>query len=211
MRIDIFSRSLYKMRVLCYNKCLSYGKEETMNPLTILGQIWGVIAMILIVLSFQFKDAKRLFLIQVCSCLLFTLHYLFLGLGGDSAAYSGMAQNIVGLLFRVSLSLSDKRKWLMSPLVMAGLCALAAVVAVLTYPGRLIALLPVIANFACIGCMWTKKTDVMRLTQVSVISPLWLIYNIVTFSIPGILTESFNLVSIGIYYLRTWRGKKRDI
>lgn len=182
-----------------------------MHPLTIIGQIWGVIAMLLIVLSFQFKDAKRLFLIQVCSCLLFTLHYLFLGLGGDSAAYSGMAQNIVGLLFRVSLSLSDKRKWLMSPLVMAGLCALAAVVAVLTYPGRIIALLPVIANFACIGCMWTKKTDVMRLTQVSVISPLWLIYNVVTFSIAGILTESFNLVSIGIYYLRTWRGKKRDI
>ncbi len=181
-----------------------------MNPLTIIGQILGGVAMLLIVLSFQFKDAKRLFLIQVCSCLFFTLHYLFLGLGGDSAAYSGMAQNIVGLLFRVSLSLSDKRKWLLSPMVLAGLCGVAAVVAVLTYPGRLIALLPVIANFACIGCMWTKKTDVMRLTQVAVISPLWLIYNIVTFSIPGILTESFNLVSIGIYYLRTWRGKKKQ-
>ena len=181
-----------------------------MNPLTILGQIWGVIAMLLIVLSFQFKDAKRLFILQVCSCLFFTLHYLFLGLGGDNAAYSGMAQNIVGLLFRAVLALSDKRKWLLSPLVMAGLCALAAVVAVLTYPDQLIALLPVVANFACIGCMWTQKTDVIRLVQATVISPLWLTYNIFTFSIAGILTESFNLVSIGIYYLRTWRGKKKE-
>ena len=179
-----------------------------MNPLTIVGQILGGVAMLLIVLSFQFKDAKRLFLIQVCSCVFFTLHYLFLGLGGDSAAYSGMAQNIVGLLFRVVLSLSDKRKWLLSPLVMAGLCALAAVVAVLTYSDQPIALLPVIGNFACIGCMWTKKTDIMRLTQATVISPLWLTYNIVTFSIAGILTESFNLISIGIYYLRTYRKKR---
>ena len=180
-----------------------------MNTLTLIGQIWGVVAMILIVLSFQFKDAKRLFVIQVCSCCMFVLHYLFLGLGGDSAAYSGMAQNIVGLLFRMVLFLSDKesRKWLLSPLVMAGLCALAAVVAVLTYSNQPIALLPVIGNFACIGCMWTKKTDIMRLTQVAVISPLWLIYNIVTFSIAGILTESFNLISIGVYYLRTWKKK----
>ena len=186
-------------------------KEFTMTLLFILGQVWGLIAMALIVLSFQFKAPKWLCIVQVCSCALFVLHYLFLGLNGDAAAYSGMAQNAVGLLFRLVLTFSEKKKALLSPLVMAGLCAIAAVVAVLTYPDRLIALLPVVANFACIGCMWTKKTDVMRLTQVSVISPLWLIYNVVTFSIAGILTESFNLVSIGIYYLRTWRGKKRDI
>ena len=37
-------------------------------------------------------------------------------------------------------------------------CAVAAVVAVLTYPDRLIALLPVVGNFACIGCMWTGRS-----------------------------------------------------
>lgn len=180
-----------------------------MDRFTIIGQILGFVAMALIVFSFQFKDAKRLFLWQICSCALFTLHYLFLGLGGDAAAYSGMAQNAVGLLFRAVLSLSEKRKGLRSPMVMAALCAVAAVVAVLTYPGRLIALLPVVANFACIGCMWTGKTDVIRATQAAVISPGWLIYNVVTFSIAGILTESFNLVSIGVYYLRTWYVARR--
>ncbi len=180
-----------------------------MNHLTVIGQIFGLVAMALIVLSFQFKDAKRLFLLQICSCTLFTLHYLFLGLGGDAAAYAGMAQNAVGLLFRIVLTLSEKRKALLSPMVLSGLCAISAVVAVLTYPGRLIALLPTIANFACIGCMWTGKTDVIRLTQVTAISPCWLIYNVVTFSVAGILTESFNLVSIGIYYLRTWRKARR--
>ncbi len=181
-----------------------------MSPLFIIGQIWGLGAMALIVISFQFKEPKRLFIIQVCSCALFILHYLFLGLSGDAAAFSGMGQNAVGLLFRGVLALSDKRKSLLSPLMMAGLCAIAAVFAVLTYPGRLIALLPVIANFACIGCMWTKNPNTIRATQLAVISPGWLIYGFVTRSAAGILTESFNIISIGVYYIRMHRRKTAD-
>ena len=180
-----------------------------MTLLFILGQVWGLIAMALIVLSFQFKAPKWLCIVQVCSCAMFVLHYLFLGLNGDTAAYSGMAQNAVGLLFRVVLTLSEKRKALLSPLVLASLCAVAAVVAVLTYPGRLIALLPVVGNFACIGCMWTKNSNVIRATQLAVISPFWLTYNVFTLSVAGILTECFNLVSIGVYYVRVWKEKKR--
>ena len=180
-----------------------------MTLLFILGQVWGLIAMALIVLSFQFKAPKWLCIVQVCSCALFVLHYLFLGLNGDTAAYSGMAQNAVGLLFRVVLTLSEKRKALLSPLVLASLCAVAAVVAVLTYPGRLIALLPVVANFACIGCMWTKNSNTIRVTQLAIISPFWITYNVFTLSVAGILTESFNIVSIGVYYIRMAREKKK--
>ena len=56
--------------------------------------------------------------------------------------------------------------------------------------------------------MWTKRSDEIHLTQPVIISPFWLIYNIVTFSVAGILTESFNHISIGVYYLRMWRQKK---
>lgn len=93
--------------------------------------------------------------------------------------------------------------------MLAGLCAVSAVVAVLTYPGRLIALLPTVANFACIGCMWTKNSNTIRITQLAIISPFWITYNIFTLSVAGIMTECFNLVSIGVYYVRMWRGKKR--
>ena len=183
-------------------------KEAVMTPLFILGQILGLCAMALIVISFQCKKPARLCIIQVCACLFFVLHYLFLGLNGDPAAYAGMTQNAVGLLFRGVLALSEKKKSLLSPLVLAGLCAISAVVAILTYPGRLIALLPVVANFACIGCMWTKNSNTIRITQLAVISPFWITYNVFTLSVAGILTESFNLVSIGIYYLRLRRGKR---
>ena len=184
-----------------------------MNPLNLIGQIWGLIAMALIVLSFQCKKPQRLFIVQICSCCMFILHYLFLGLAGDSAAYSGMAQNGVGLLFRTILALSEKRKALLSPLMLAGMGALAAIVAVLFYdptsPIALISLLPVVANYACLGCMWTKNSNTIRATQLAVISPFWLTYNVFTGSIAGILTETFNITSIGIYYIRMHREKKR--
>lgn len=184
-------------------------KEVCMTPLFILGQIWGLCAMGLIVISFQCKKPARLCVVQVCACLFFILHYLFLGLNGDAAAYAGMTQNAVGLLFRGVLALSEKKKSLLSPLMLAGLCAVSAVVAILTYPGRLVALLPTVANFACIGCMWTKNSNTIRVTQLAIISPFWIIYNVFTLSVAGILTECFNLVSIGIYYVRVWREKKR--
>ncbi len=184
-------------------------KEVCMTPLFILGQLWGLCAMALIVISFQCKKPARLCVVQVCACLFFILHYLFLGLNGDAAAYAGMTQNAVGLLFRGVLALSEKKKALLSPLMLAGLCAVSAVVAILTYPGRLIALLPTVANFACIGCMWTKNSNTIRVTQLAIISPFWIIYNIFTLSVAGILTECFNLVSIGVYYVRVWREKKR--
>ena len=183
-------------------------KEAVMTPLFILGQILGLCAMALIVISFQCKKPARLCIIQVCACLFFVLHYLFLGLNGDAAAYAGMTQNAVGLLFRGVLALSEKKKSLLSPLVLAGLCAISAVVAILTYPGRLIALLPVVANFACIGCMWTKNSNTIRVTQLAIISPFWITYNVFTLSVAGILTEGFNLVSIGIYYFRLYREKR---
>ena len=186
----------------------STDKEAVMTPLFILGQILGLCAMALIVISFQCKKPARLCIIQVCACLFFVLHYLFLGLNGDPAAYAGMTQNAVGLLFRGVLALSEKKKSLLSPMVLAGLCAISAVVAILTYPGHLIALLPTVANFACIGCMWTKNSNTIRVTQLAVISPFWITYNVFTLSVAGILTESFNLVSIGIYYLRLRRGKR---
>ena len=180
-----------------------------MNPLFILGQLWGLCGMALIVISFQCKNPARLCVVQVCSCLLFILHYLFLGLNGNAAAYAGMTQNAVGLLFRGVLALSEKKKALLSPLVLAGLCAVSAVVAILTYPGHLIALLPTVANFACIGCMWTKNSNTIRITQLAIISPFWITYNIFTLSVAGILTESFNLVSTGVYDVRMGREKRK--
>lgn len=191
---------------------------STPEILSLIGQIFGFFAMALIVLSFQCKKPQGLFIMQIASCCMFILNYLFLGLGGDTAAYSGMAQNAVGLLFRGALALSATHKKLLSPIVLSAMGALGAIVAVLTYNpvgttlfAQIMPLLPVVANFACMGCMWTKDSNIIRATQLIVISPLWLIYaaTLSPVSIAGICTEVFNLSSIGVYYFRMWRARKK--
>lgn len=180
-----------------------------MSPLFLIGQLLGLCAMALIVLSFQYKKPSLLCFFQFCACIFFVLHYLCLGLNGDPNAYAGMTQNIVGLLFRGVLVLAEKRRSLLSPLVLSGLCAFSAVVAILTYPGRLISLLPTVANFICMGGMWTRNANTVRIIQLTVISPFWILYNVSALSLAGVLTESFNLVSIGIYYIRMYHNKKK--
>ena len=181
-----------------------------MNALTITGQIMGFIAMALIVLSFQFKDSRKLFAFQVGSCLFFVLHYLFLGLGGDASAYSGMAQNGIGLVFRVIILLGDRYKKLKSTVVLSIIAAVMAILAVYTASSDPIELLPVVGNFLCLGSMWTGDANVIRLTQLLVVSPSWLVYNIFMLSIAGILMESFNIVSIGVYYVRMLIRKRKE-
>ena len=55
---------------------------------------------------------------------------------------------------------------------------------------------------------FSDRANTIRVTQLAIISPFWITYNIFTLSVAGILTECFNLVSIGIYYVRVHREKR---
>ncbi|MBO4423437.1 MAG: YgjV family protein [Clostridia bacterium] len=182
-----------------------------MNVLSITGQVIGLIAAAVMIASFQFKDNRKLFAAQICSTVLFTLHYMFLGLGGDGGAFAGMAQNFGGIVFRVILILSGRFKKLKSPLVLAAVCAYSAVVAALTYdPGNIIYLLPMIGSILCMGALWTDDRNAIRIVQFTATSPSWLIYNISTHSISGVITEVFNLVSIIVFYVRMIIKKQKE-
>ncbi len=181
-----------------------------MNTISIIGQVVGFIAAAVMILSFQFKENKKLFTCQVISTTLFSLSYLFLGLGGNKEAFSGMAQNIGGLMIRIVMLFHQKYKWARSPVVMSVLCTYCAVTSVLTYSGNPLTILPTIGNIILIGVMWTNDPDKIRIGQFSVTTPCWLVYNFVAGSIAGILTETFNLVSIGIYYIRQAIAKKKE-
>ena len=181
-----------------------------MNPLQIAGQLVGVLAAAVMIVSFQFKDTKKLFILQVCSTLLFTTHYALLGFGGDSGAFAGMAQNFAGVAFRVVILLSEKFKKLKSPIALTVLCAYSAVAATLMYNGQITTLLPTVANIICMGIYWSENKNVIRLGQLVIVSPGWLAYNIFTMSFSGIFTESFNIISIIVYYIRMKAGKKNE-
>ena len=136
---------------------------------------------------------------------------MFLGIGGDSGAFSGMAQNFGGLLFRTVLVFSERREKWRSPLILTTICAYCAVTAAFTFDrSNLICLLPMLGNMFAMGALWTRKPNVIRIEQFSVTTPCWLIFNVSTHSIAGVVTEVFNLISIAVYYVRMFVNKRKE-
>ena len=50
--------------------------------------------------------------------------------------------------------------------------------------------------------MWTHNGKTMRIAQLCLVSPMWIVNNIYYFSIGGILCEVFNMVSVIISFVR---------
>lgn len=58
------------------------------------------------------------------------------------------------------------------------------------------------AQLAGTVVFWRNNAKHIRIYQLTVGSPFWLIHNIINFSIGGIITEVFNLISTAISMLR---------
>jgi len=158
---------------------------------TLLGQIFGLIAVFLGFLSFQMKEQKKLLIVQTATSLAFVIHYMLIG------AYSGMLVNVLGI-FR-NLAYYHKDKPLFSgrkcPIFFAVLIGLSGL---LSWQGyySLFVILGVGINTLCLAFTDTQKTR----ASILVSSPLVLIYDLFVGSIGGAVYESVVIVSsiIGI-------------
>ena len=166
-------------------------------------QILGIVAMAFIIIAYQFRSNRTFFILQMCSATFFTLNMLLLG------AYGGFVLNLLAALRGVILSL-PKGKGITKPMFWAVVAATVVGYGILIYMGQMPLwidyLLPV--QFI-VGTIYSWKQDgrALRLAQLFVMSPVCLAYNVVVFTIGGILTECFNILSILISLIRFgWNG-----
>lgn len=159
----------------------------------IIAQIIGIFGSAFIIYCFQSKNSKNLFLFQLIGAALFCIHFGLLG------AYVGFTQNLLAT-GRNSLLISGK-KWASHPAMLILLLLSYTVTGFFTFDG-FFSMLPPAAMVISTLVMWTKKGKAIRIVQFLGVSPLWLIYNISVFSISGIVTESFVLLSVVVSVLR---------
>ena len=153
----------------------------------------GFIGTALIVGSFQCKQSRRLFLMQLASNFFYFLHFLMLG------AYAGSISVLVGLAR--NLLLCSKRPWADRPFwpwVFAGAHML---VVALTWAGPL-TLLAGIGPAATALVSWGRNGKRVRLVSVLVNSPCWLVYDFFNGSISGVVCELFCMSSVALSVLR---------
>ena len=174
-----------------------------MEPIEIIAQCAGILAMLFNIFSYQSKQQKWIIAMQLCGGALFSVNFLLLG------ATVGGVLNIIAtvraviFLFKEKLK-ADRLPWFFGFLFLY----IAVYVLNFTLWGKeptafnlTIEMLPVIGMTALsIGFRLKKASDVRRCGLVS--SPAWLIYNIAAGSWGAIACEVMTLISIVIGMLR---------
>lgn len=164
-----------------------------------MGQIFGLVAMALNIVSVQFKKPRQLFICRMVSGLLWALNFLFLG--SPTGAIINLV-NIVRSVFLLREKTSTKPFLYITILLytVTGLLTMDYHLSILL----LVDFLIIVGQVADSIGMWTKNLRYIRRCQLFAISPIWLIHNILVFSIGGIITETFTMIStlIAMYRYR---------
>ncbi len=179
----------------------------------VVGQILSIIAMAIAILSFQCKVQKTHIAMQIVSTFLFAVSFFLLG------AITGALLNVIANV-RALVYFNKQRLRADKPIWLAGFILAYAAVYVLTFTlpifeteptafNLIVGLLPVIGMTASnLGLYCKDAKSVRRFGLIT--SPAWLIYNIIYFSIGGILCEAFSIVSIIIGMIRLDINKKSE-
>lgn len=155
-------------------------------------QALGLIALVVTCLSYQARTTRGIALRQALGSFFWTAHLLLLG------AWTGGLLNLLGLVRGSVYSQRGERAWASRPFwpwLFGALCVGAAAWAGLTQGEGPRLLLSVTAQ--CLGCyaLWTARVRLARILLVFV-SLLWLVYDMLSGSIPGTLCEILSQVSL---------------
>lgn len=164
-----------------------------MTPYFIFIQVIGFIGTGLFFLSFQCRENRNLFRVQLFSYIFYTAHLLMLG------ATTGGISYVINCLR--SFCLQSKWDFAKSKGMCAILCGLQIAALGLTWCGR-ISILPVAANIASTIGGYTKNPQKVRIAGMFINSPLWIIYNIIVGSWAGILDEVVSEISMAVSIVR---------
>ena len=174
-----------------------------MEPIEIIAQAIGIVAMVFNILSYQGKKQKTVITLQLFGGLLFAVNFWMIG------AKVGGILNVIAVLRALIFLLKDKLKadsvfWLI------GFILSYITVYILTFttfgteltPWTLIReLLPVVGMTALsVGFRLKNAANIRKCGLVS--SPAWLIYNIAVGSWGAIICETLTLISIFVGMFR---------
>ena len=147
----------------------------------------GIIGAFLSFIAFQNKHHFKILMFKMGSVLCFALQFALL------KAFTGMAMNIfeVGVLLTNAVLVSRNKKTL--PFIIVS-CILCIAIGVLSWDGYA-SILAIAGELIVTIAYGIKKPNYLRYVFFFG-SICWLIYDIIYFSLGGIITEIFSLISI---------------
>ena len=162
-------------------------------------QTIGFFGMLSAVISYQCKTNRNYFVWQGLCGIFFSLQFVLMG------AWAGLLFNSFNIVraFLYRLQKISHSFWLVISL--EAYVAMATLISVfLLKETWWLVVFVFIAQATGTFTMWTRNGKTIRLSQLFVISPFWLLYDalIPVPSIGGVLCEVFNMTSVVVSFLR---------
>lgn len=141
-----------------------------------LAQIFGIVALIILIISFQKNSKNTLLKYQIFSSLFFAIQYLCLN------AITGCLMNLMTLIRNIIYKKFEKVPVIYLLLIITAMTVLS----IFSYNG-FISLLPALAVILYSIALWQKNLTITRITEVISCS-LFIVYNIKVLAITGLIS-----------------------
>ena len=164
----------------------------------VIAQIIGIFGMLAAMISYQCKTNRNYFVFQGLCGVFFSIQFIMIG------AWAGLmfnAYNIVrAVMYQSKIARTKACVITLEALVLA--CALTSIFAFKEV--WWLVSLAYIAQATGTLSMWTRNGKTIRVAQLAIVSPFWLLYDalVPTPSIGGILCEVFNMISVIVSFIR---------
>jgi hypothetical protein len=167
--------------------------QNILDPIQMIGYIGTFCALA----SFQSKKNRTYFWLQMGCSAAFLVQFALLH------SWAGMLLNVFSIL-RCVVMVADKKFGHPAYMYLIQLCfAASSIVSVVVFGEHWwIAAMLFAAQAAGTFAMWSRNGKTIRIAQLCLISPIWMIHNIYYFSIGGIACETFNVCSIIVSFIR---------
>ena len=165
---------------------------------TIIAQTLGIFGMLAAIISYQCKKNKNYFIFQGLSGAFFSAQFILIG------AWAGLIFNAYNIVRAVAYQ-SKKAKSVACVTLLECLVVTAALLSIFVFKEAWwLVSFTLIAQATGTFAMWTRDGKKIRISQMAVVSPFWLLYDLLipVPSIGGILCEVFNMASVVISFIR---------
>ena len=164
----------------------------------IVAQALGIFGMLAAMISYQCKKNKNYFIFQGLSGAFFSAQFILIG------AWAGLIFNAYNIIRALAYQ-SKKARSVACVISLECLVLTAAMISIFVFKEAWwLVSFTLIAQAIGTFAMWTRDGKKIRVSQMAVVSPFWLLYDLLipVPSIGGILCEVFNMASVIISFIR---------
>ena len=164
----------------------------------VIAQALGIFGMLAAMISYQCKTNKNYFIFQGLSGAFFSAQFILIG------AWAGLIFNAYNIIRALAYQ-SKKARSVACVISLECLVLTAALISIFVFKEAWwLVSFTLIAQITGTFAMWTRDGKKIRISQMAVVSPLWLLYDLLipVPSIGGILCEVFNMASVIISFIR---------